>query len=94
MNITHNQERHEFTAFTDDGAEIGHITYEPNGPGNIDATHTLVKPEFQGQGMAQKLLDTLVDHAKKNALTITPVCPYVVAAFEKNPEKYAEVMKK
>lgn len=94
MNIIHDQEKHQFTAFNDDGVEVGHISYAPNGSGNIQATSTKVGSEFQGHGIAQKLLDALAGYAKENALTITPICSYVAAAFEKNPDKYAEVMTK
>lgn len=48
--------------------------------------HTFVSPTLRGQGVAGKLLDVLLDYAKKNNIKITPVCPYVVSSFENHPE--------
>lgn len=95
MNIIHKPERNLFVAVIDNGHEIGEIEYSPGEtPGNIVATHTRVNPDYQGQGVAEKLLDALVAHAQANSLTITPECTYVNSAFRKHPEKYGKVVAK
>lgn len=92
MKIVHDPKHMTFTAVTDNGGEIGQIAYSPGeNPGVILATHTHVNPDFQGQGVAQKLVDALAAHAEENGLSITPVCSYVVSSFRKHPEKYAKV---
>ena len=53
--------------------------------------HTEVLPEMEGKGIAKKLLDTMVDHARAHQLKIIPLCPYVLSVFKKNPEKYKDV---
>jgi uncharacterized protein len=48
--------------------------------------HTFTPPEARGQGLAGKLVQAIVDDARKDGFTIAPQCPYVVAAFGKHPE--------
>lgn len=55
--------------------------------------HTFISPTLRGQGVAGKLLDSLLEYAKENHIMITPVCPYVVSAFEKHPE-WHDLLKK
>lgn len=90
MNITHEQDKYMFIALTDNGKHIGRILYRPEGNALI-ATHTRVNAEFQGQGVGEKLLDALVVYAKRQGKTITPLCSFVQAAFQKHPEKYASI---
>jgi len=53
--------------------------------------HTEVLPEMEGKGLAPKLVEAMVDHARTHQLKIIPLCPYVSSAFKKNPEKYRDV---
>ena len=61
---------------------------------NITVYHTEVIPKAEGKGLAKKLLASLVDHARKNALKVIPLCPYVHAQFNRHPEEYADVWNK
>ena len=54
--------------------------------------HTEVLSE--GKGVAKKLLEAMVDYARKNGLGVVPLCPYVLAQFKKNPDKYADIWMK
>jgi uncharacterized protein len=53
--------------------------------------HTEVSPKAEGKGLAKKLLATMVDHARKNALKVIALCPFVHAQFKRRPEEYADV---
>lgn len=90
MNITHDVPHNAFVAYTDNGKQIGKIVYAQKGA-ILLATHTRVSSDFQGQGVGEKLLDTLVAYAKENNMTITPLCSYVQSAFQKHPEKYSRI---
>lgn len=61
--------------------------------GQLTVYHTEVIPKAEGRGFAKKLLDAMVDHARKNALTVVPLCPYVQLQFKRHPEDYADVWK-
>jgi uncharacterized protein len=41
--------------------------------------------------MAEKLLDYLADEMRKEGKKISPLCPYVVKQFERQPDKYGDV---
>jgi len=58
---------------------------------NLTVYHTEVLPKAEGKGLAKKLLFTMVDYARKNALKVTPLCPYVHAQFKRHPEEYIDV---
>lgn len=94
MDTRHNEEKHRFELYDDDGARMGEIEYKKGGNNEVYATHTEVFPQYEGRGLAMVLLDTLAAWAKENGKTIVPVCPYVTYAFKKHPEKYAPVIKK
>lgn len=94
MEIQHIEEKKRFDLLSDDGTRMGEIEYMKGGNNELYATHTEVFPEYEGHGYAAKLLDAMAAWAEENGYTIVPVCPYVVRAFQKYPEKYAAVIKK
>lgn len=59
----------------------GILTYEDKGD-VIDAQHTIVKPEFGGQGLAGELLKQLVEDARKENKNILGTCSYVEKKLE------------
>jgi predicted GNAT family acetyltransferase len=61
---------------------------------NITVYHTEVAPEAEGKGVAKKMLEAMVDYARKNKLKVIPLCPYVHAQFKRHPEDYADVWQK
>lgn len=93
MDIRYNEEAHRFDMYAEDGTHVGEIEYKPSGTGEWYATHTEVFPGNEGKGYAGLLLDALVQKAMEEGRKIVPVCPYVIGAFRKYPEKYADVIK-
>ncbi|MFC3703869.1 GNAT family N-acetyltransferase [Devosia honganensis] len=67
------------------GAEA-EMTYRksPGQPMVID--HTGVPPEFEGRGIALRLVKAAVADAREEGFRITPICPYVVVQFRRHPE--------
>jgi uncharacterized protein len=55
-------------------------------PGRIVFTHTVVRPEFEGQGIGSRLAEFVVQDAQARGLRITPVCPFVRAYLRRHPE--------
>ena len=60
----------------------------------LTAHHTEVSPKAEGQGLAKKLLSTMVEYARRNDLKVYPLCPFVHAQFKRHPEQYADIWKK
>lgn len=93
MTIQHELAQNRFSALDESGERLGVIEYTGGDAGEIFATHTHVFTGHEGKGIAGQLLDALVRYAEQNSLKIIPTCSYVVAAFQKNPTKYAAVIK-
>ena len=55
--------------------------------------HTEVSDALRGQQAGYKLVDSAVEYARANHLTIRPLCPFAAAVFKKKPE-YADVLAK
>lgn len=82
-------ERNRSAAY--DGEKLaGECCFETSG-GVWTLNHTFVDPSYGGQGIAKKLLECVVENARKDGAKIKAVCSYVVHEFEKNPEVYADV---
>lgn len=75
----------------DEGEDIAEITFVPVEEGVVDANHTFVDPSLRGQGVAEKLVEALVEDMEKEGKKIKPGCPYVAALFERKPEKYEHI---
>jgi predicted GNAT family acetyltransferase len=52
----------------------------------VIADHTLVPDSLRGQGLAQALLDALLDDARSQGFTIVPLCPFVASQARRHPE--------
>lgn len=50
----------------------------------IDIYHTEVDPSYAGKGIANKLLDEVVDFSKKENKKIYPTCSYVRKKFDED----------
>lgn len=57
------------------GEQIGECEYSASG-GVWTITHTGVRPAFEGQGIARRLLDCVVDAARARGCRIVPLCSY------------------
>jgi len=66
--------------------QMGEIDYIWRGRSKILVFHTGVEPEFEGQGIATKLLMEAVDFVRENNVKIIPLCPFVKAMYKKMPE--------
>ncbi|MDB5622748.1 MAG: N-acetyltransferase [Devosia sp.] len=69
-----------------DGGAEAEMTYRtgPNGAMVID--HTGVPRQFEGQGIAARLVNAAIGDARAEGFKITPLCSYVAAQFRRHPE--------
>ncbi|RYZ28039.1 MAG: N-acetyltransferase [Chitinophagaceae bacterium] len=58
---------------------------------NLTVYHTEVAPEAEGQGLAKKMLQAMVNYARAKELKVIPLCPYVHAQFKRHPDEYADL---
>lgn len=62
------------------------ITFTHRGPELISADHTGAPEALKGTGVAAALVDFLIADARERGFKIIPICPYVHARYEKNPD--------
>lgn len=84
--------QHEFDGkrgsfFLEEGAKrFGEMVYVMAGPKKMIIEHTEVDESLKGQGIGGKLLDELVDYARKEGVKVIPLCPFAKAMFQKKEE--------
>jgi uncharacterized protein len=54
--------------------------------------HTEVASEFEGQGVASRLISTVLDAARSQHLTVLPFCPFVRGYIAKHPDRYLDLV--
>jgi uncharacterized protein len=60
---------------------------------DLTVYHTEVFPAGEGKGIGKKLLEHMVDYARKNNMMVIALCPYVFAQFKRHPALYADIWK-
>lgn len=61
----------------DNAREIAYLSFEVEDKRLLYATHTVVDEAYQGQGLARRLVELLVEWCECRSLLIEPVCSYV-----------------
>ena len=72
------------------GNQIAELDFAINGD-VINAYHTGVRKEYEGQGIAGKLFDKLVSYAREHGYKIIPTCSYILAKFRRHPELFDDI---
>ena len=76
----------------DGDEQVGEMEVSVEG-NEMTVYHTEVSPKAEGKGLGKKLLAAMVDHARKNQLSVIPLCPFVHAQFKRRAEEYADIWK-
>ncbi|EHJ55602.1 hypothetical protein HMPREF9318_00957 [Streptococcus urinalis FB127-CNA-2] len=74
----------------DDNKEIGECTFIANN-GIWTINHTIVDSNYQGQGIARRLVDQVVSQARLNQIKVSATCSYAQKLFEKD-ETYTDIL--
>ena len=56
--------------------------------GILAITHTETPRALQGQGLASKLVEGMIEDARERKLKIMPLCSFVVDYFRRHPEAH------
>lgn len=73
-----------------DGREVGRMMINIT-PGILSAGHTSVDSSQRHNGYGKKLVDAVVDYARKNDLKVIPECGFVAMMFNRYPELYGDI---
>ncbi|WP_370086660.1 GNAT family N-acetyltransferase [Ekhidna sp.] len=68
------------------GERVAEMTYSKAGTDRIIIDHTEVDDSMRGTGLGKKLVITAVEDARKNGISIIPLCSYAKSVFERNEE--------
>ncbi|GGA70134.1 hypothetical protein GCM10011369_09800 [Neiella marina] len=65
---------------------VGELTFIGPNNGVIDANHTVVSPNHQGQGIAGLLFNALISLAEQQQWQIIPSCSYIAKKLERSDQ--------
>lgn len=85
MDIEHDLAEQRFVARLDEGTAV--LAYELQSGGVLDLYSTFVPPSARGRGIAARLLQAALDHARTAGYRIIPSCSYVAAWLRAHPEQ-------
>lgn len=88
MEFRRNEELGRYEAWRE-GELVGEAHYLL-ADGVADFNHTLVPPQFEGQGIAGQLIRYAMDDTQAMGLKVRPTCPYVRAWLVRHP-KYSDL---
>jgi uncharacterized protein len=67
------------------GELVGQLVYRTS-DGVVTLIHTEIRPRFEGQGMGEQLVASVLADVRERGLQIAPLCPFVVAYLRRHPE--------
>ena len=70
--------------------QIAELDYDLQN-GILNAYHTGVRRELEGQGIAGLLFDEMVKYARENNYKVIPTCSYILVKFRRHPDKYCDI---
>ena len=92
MKIQHKLEDNRSGSFfiMDKEKQIAELDYDLQ-DGILNAYHTGVRPELEGQGIAARLFDELVKYARDNNYKVIPTCSYILVKFRRHPDQFSDI---
>ncbi|CAN5920912.1 hypothetical protein BH24BAC1_BH24BAC1_17060 [soil metagenome] len=90
ITVNHDTENQEFTVDLD-GGEQAELAYALPQPNVIDFTHTFVPKESRNQGVANRLIETGLQHAEEQGYKVIATCQ-AVAKFVRTHESYQRLL--
>ena len=82
--VTHDTTAERYL-ITVDGRDAGYADYI-QGDGVRDFHHTVIDPEFRGQGLSKPLIQAALDDTRAAGDKVRPLCSAVAGVIEKHPE--------
>ncbi len=84
VTVTDAEDAHRFEAHLD-GALAGYAEYRRT-ERVVTYPHTVVKPEYEGQGVGGALARAALDDARRRGLRVRATCPFISAWMSRHPE--------
>jgi uncharacterized protein len=84
MSVVHEPGASRFTLPVSSGTAV--LLYASAGDGVLDLYSTFVPAEDRGKGVADRLVQAAVTHARAQGFRIIPSCWYVAVWLQRHPE--------
>ena len=91
VTVTDAPEHQRFEAWLADGTLVGFAGYTMRGDA-IVFTHTEVPEEYEGQGIAARLVTTALEAARARELHVVALCPYVRSFLRRHEDEYSDLV--
>ena len=89
--VRHDDGERNGTFFVErEGRRVAELTYRMMGATAV-VDHTWVDPNLRGGKLAPRLVDAVVDWARRESRTISPACSYVRMVMDRKPDDYRDV---
>ena len=85
------EKNHGYFYYLNENKRLGEMEIGLSG-NKLTVYHTEVAAEAEGKGLAKKLLDAMIDYARKNNLKVMALCPFVHAQLKRHPKEYVDVL--
>jgi predicted GNAT family acetyltransferase len=85
IEVVHVPERERYVIRVD-GEDAGLTVAKEGEDGTLLFSHTEVKDEYEGQGLASRLVAGALDDVRSRGKKIEVTCEYVTSFLEKHPE--------
>ena len=82
--VSDNATEQRFEHETEHGTAV--LDYRRDGD-RLILSHTEVPEAAEGEGIGGALVRAAFDHARREGLRVVPVCPFVAAWLERNPDQ-------
>jgi len=69
---------------------VAELEYRRNG-NRLVLIHTEVPTELEGRGLGGRLVTAAVDRARRDGMTVVPLCPFARGWLERHPDVAAQV---
>jgi len=69
----------------EEGRTVAEMTYVWSSDNNFIIDHTEVSSKYQGQGLGRKMVESAVEFARANGMTILPLCSFARREFKEHP---------
>lgn len=73
-----------------EGRQVAELDFEVK-DNLLNAYHTGVRPELEGQGIAGRLFNEMVNYAREKGYQVIPSCSYILAKFRRRPDDYSDI---
>jgi predicted GNAT family acetyltransferase len=75
-----------------DGELAGFVTYRLHDD-YITFVHTEIEPPYEGEGLGSKLGRSVLDDARRRALPVVPMCPFIAEYIRRHPDEYLDLVR-